>query len=221
MADEPAHVRAGAMPLQYQEAALPIHRIKSLLQVDEDPVEWGLFDVSKSAVPVPRPVRQPWRLSCRAIASSRLSITRSMTFQRCHDNPRLLLDKDRDDPPELGGYRALVPDSLDELHQRLPIISGAYICRPLLWVLLQLRPLEPPFQVLCPHPRHSRAAAIGQLCDRNPYFPISGSIIPDFFGTHLGIIGWLQRDKDGGGGDGCRFCGDTHNNQTDHGEGGW
>ena len=22
------------------------------------------------------------------------------------------------------------------------------------------------------------------------------------------------------GGDGCRFCGDTHNNQTDHGEGG-
>ncbi len=32
---------------------------------------------------------------------------------------------------------------------------------------------------------------------------------------------WLQRDKDGGGGDGHRFCGDTHNNQTDHGEGGW
>ena len=94
----------------------------------------------------------------------------------------------------------VVPDGLDELHQRLPIISGAYICRPLLRVLLQFCPFEPSFQVLCPHSRHSRAAAIGQLCDRNPYFPISGSIIPDFFGKHLGII-----DDDGGPGESrCR-----------------
>ncbi len=32
---------------------------------------------------------------------------------------------------------------------------------------------------------------------------------------------WLRQDKDGGGGDGRRFCGDTHINQTDHGEGRW
>jgi hypothetical protein len=34
---------------------------------------------------------------------------------------------------------------------------------------------------------------VGELGDRDPYFPISGSIIPDFFGKHLGII-----DDDGG-----------------------
>jgi len=47
--------------------------------------------------------------------------------------------------------------------------------------------------VLRPHSRHFRAAAIGELGNRDPYFPISGSIIPDFFGKHLGII-----DDDGG-----------------------
>ena len=31
----------------------------------------------------------------------------------------------------------------------------------------------------------------------------------------------LQHNKHRGGGDGCRFGGDTHNNQTDHREGGW
>ena len=61
-------------------------------------------------------------------------------------------DKDCNNPAELGGYLALVPDCLDELHQRLPILSGAYIRRPRLRVLLQLCPFEPPFQVLCPHP---------------------------------------------------------------------
>ncbi len=61
-------------------------------------------------------------------------------------------DKDCDDPAELGGYLALFLDGLDELHQRLPILSNAYICRPRLRVLLQLCPFEPSFQVLCPHP---------------------------------------------------------------------
>jgi hypothetical protein len=47
MVDEPAHVWAWAMPLQYQEAALSIHCIERLLQVDGDSVEGGLLNVGK------------------------------------------------------------------------------------------------------------------------------------------------------------------------------
>ena len=47
VADEPAHVRACTIPLQNLEAALPIHRIERLLQVNKDPIEGGLFDVGK------------------------------------------------------------------------------------------------------------------------------------------------------------------------------
>ena len=111
-----------------------------------------------------------------------MSITHSMTII-----PASFRDKDRNDPPELGWNLALVPDGLDERHHRLPNISGAYICLPLLLVLLQLCPFEPPFQVLRPHPRHSHAAAIGQLCDRSSNFLLTGDFIPDF-GTHLCVV---------------------------------
>jgi hypothetical protein len=39
--------------------------------------------------------------------------------------------------------------------------------------------------------------------------------------AHWQEEGRLRPDEDGGREDGPRFGGDTHNNQTDHGEGGW
>ena len=47
VADQPAHVWPNSVRFQDDKALLPIHGIKRLLQVDEDPVEGGLLNVSK------------------------------------------------------------------------------------------------------------------------------------------------------------------------------
>jgi hypothetical protein len=41
--------------------------------------------------------------------------------------------------------------------------------------------------MLCPHPRRSRAAAIGQLRDRGSYLSFVGSVIPNL-GTHCCVF---------------------------------
>ncbi len=41
------HAWANAVPLQDEDTMLPIHGVECLLQVDEDPIEGGLFDVGK------------------------------------------------------------------------------------------------------------------------------------------------------------------------------
>ena len=98
-----------------------------------------------------------------------------------------LWDKDCDDPAQLGWDLALAPDGLEELYQRLPCRSGAYICRSRLWVLFQLCSVEPLFQVLCTHLRHSRTATVGQFCYRCSNLPLIGGVVSNF-GTHRGMV---------------------------------
>jgi hypothetical protein len=47
VADQSTHAWSNAVPHQDEEAPLPIHGIKHLFQVDEDPVEGGLLNVGK------------------------------------------------------------------------------------------------------------------------------------------------------------------------------
>ena len=65
--------------------------------------------------------------------------------------PTSFWDEDSDNPPELDGYLALIPDGLDEPNQRVPFVPCAHIIRSRLWVLLQLYPLQPLLEMFCLH----------------------------------------------------------------------
>jgi hypothetical protein len=96
--------------------------------------------------------------------------------------PSSFQDEDSDNPPELDGYLALVPNGLDKPNQRVPFVPCAHIIRSHLWVLLQLYPLQPLLEMFPPHAGGSYTAAIGQLRNRNPYLAIGRHVILDFSG---------------------------------------
>ena len=50
--------------------------------------------------------------------------------------PASIQDEDSDDPPELDGYLAFIPNNLDEPNKRVPFVPCAHIIRSRLRVLL-------------------------------------------------------------------------------------
>ena len=152
MVDELAHVQACAMSLKDQEAPFPINRVERLLQVDEDPVEGDLFNVGKLlrqlCLDQCSPGPSPMAPAVQAIMQD--DCLKPMVHHPFDDLPdwfeeadatvipASFRDEDSDDPPKLGGYLALVPNSLDKPNQYVPFVPCAHIVQSRLWVLLQL-----------------------------------------------------------------------------------
>jgi hypothetical protein len=117
------------VPFHNEEAPLPIHGIKCLLQVDEDPIKEGLFDVGKL-------LSQLCLYHC-SVCSSPVPAALQAVVQGNHLKPmihhpfndfpyRLKVadaaiiptafgDEESDNPPKLDGYLAFIPDGLDKL----------------------------------------------------------------------------------------------------------
>jgi hypothetical protein len=122
------HIRAHTVPLQNQEAQLPIHGIKCFLQVNEDPIEKGLFNVGKllsslhfnhcSACSLPVVTAMLAVMQGNHLKPMVHHPFNDFSNQLKEANPAIVLttfqDEDSDNPPKLDGYPTLIPDGLDK-----------------------------------------------------------------------------------------------------------
>jgi hypothetical protein len=116
------------VPLQNEEAPLPIHGIKCLLQVDEDPVKGGLLNVGKLLGQLCLYHRSACSLPILAavqavMQGNHLEPMIHHPFDDFLDwleeaNAKIILttfgDEDSDNPPKLDAYLAFIPDGLDK-----------------------------------------------------------------------------------------------------------
>jgi len=129
------------------------HCNKHLLQVDEDSIEGGLFNVGKLLRQLRLDYRSPRPVATAVKAVVQGNQLKPFVHHLFDDLPNWLeeanamiisasfWDEDCDDPPELDGYLALIPDGLNKSNQRLPFFPCAHIIWSCHRVLLRLCPL--------------------------------------------------------------------------------
>ncbi len=116
------------MPLQDEETPLPIHGIKRLLQVDEDPIEGGLLNVGKllSQLCLNHHGACPLPVLAAMQAVVQVNHHKPMVHHPFNDLSYWLKeanavivsaafgDEDSDYPPKLEGYLTIILDGLDK-----------------------------------------------------------------------------------------------------------
>jgi hypothetical protein len=94
-------------------------------------------------------------------------------------------DQDYNDPAELLGYRARLPDCSDQLHQQVLQVPRAVIALTLLSVFFPPYPLEPLLDVLSMHHQSASAASVGQVARGVPHFRFGGRAIQNWNGSDV------------------------------------
>jgi hypothetical protein len=132
--NEPSHVWSHSVSFQHKQAPLAIHHAKSLLQIEEDTVEWALLEVgqllSQFCLNNSHPGAPVVLASVQALMEC--DGVKPLVHYVLNDLPNWLQQSDSavvanalgyqddNDPAQLLGDRACLPHSSDQPHQQAP-----------------------------------------------------------------------------------------------------